>query len=198
MIKKALLLPLLAIVLVSCGQANSSKPAQGGQSEAVAPASASIVYVNIDSLVQGYQMYKDLNAEFVKKAEGIQKEFDRRGAAFQKNATSYQQKMQNGLLTRMDAAKEEEKLQQQQQQLLQYRDEVVAGISEEEAVMINKIKFAIQEYINKYNAEKKYDLIISTSMATGIVLAGNPSLDITADVLKGLNAEYVPAAPAKK
>ena len=50
---------------------------------------------------------------------------------------------------------------------------------------------AVQTYLNEYNKTHNYALILTTSATTNTVIVGNPSLDITNDVLKGLNAEYI-------
>ena len=65
--------------------------------------------------------------------------------------------------------------------------------------MNNKINDAINTFIQKYRVEKGYAMILVTQSdipndgATTLeapVLAADPSLDITRDVLDGLNAEY--------
>ena len=59
------------------------------------------------------------------------------------------------------------------------------------------INDAINTFIQKYNEEKHYSMILATtSGAQGGLLsvpvtAGDPALDITNDLLKGLNEEYV-------
>jgi outer membrane protein len=59
-------------------------------------------------------------------------------------------------------------------------------LAEEEAVMMRRVMDAIQTYITKYNQDKGYALILSVP-----VLAGDPSLNITQDILAGLNEEYI-------
>ena len=66
-----------------------------------------------------------------------------------------------------------------------------AEIQEEQTVMFNKVMDAIQTYVKKYNQEKKFALILTTTDATTTVLDGDPNLDITADIIEGLNNEYV-------
>ena len=56
-------------------------------------------------------------------------------------------------------------------------------------LMMNKISDAIMQYVKKYNAEKKYSMIISTQGANTVLIA-DPALNITDDLLKGLNEEY--------
>ena len=58
-------------------------------------------------------------------------------------------------------------------------------IQEEQQVMLNQIADAINQFILKYNEEKKYSMIL-----TGVFL-GDPALDITNDIIEGLNEEYI-------
>lgn len=55
-----------------------------------------------------------------------------------------------------------------------------------------RLNDSIMNFIKDYNAVKKYDAIISSTSA----LYYNPSLDITAEIIEGLNARYKDA-PAK-
>lgn len=151
-----------------------------------------IVYVNIDSVAINYKMYKDLIKEFTVKAEKAQKELEGRATTFQKELQSFENEVKNGLITRTGAMEKEQQLQVKQQEIMQYREQVLGKLSEEETVMTNKIRYNIQQFIEKFNDEAKYDMIISTSSASGTVLTANPNLDITLDILNGLNAEYVP------
>ena len=48
----------------------------------------------------------------------------------------------------------------------------------------------MQTYLTEYNKTHNYALILTTSAASSTVIVGNPSLDITNDVLIGLNEEY--------
>ena len=64
-------------------------------------------------------------------------------------------------------------------------------------VMNNQIADAIKTYIQKYNEEKKFAMIL-TCQAGQPVLVADPSLDITNEVLAGLNAEYVKTKNSKK
>ena len=71
--------------------------------------------------------------------------------------------------------------------------------NEELFVMNNTINDAIATFIAKYNQEKKFAMILlsqgdipndgATTLGNPVV-AADPSLDITNDVLAGLNAEY--------
>jgi outer membrane protein len=64
-------------------------------------------------------------------------------------------------------------------------------LAEEESVMINQVMNAIQSYIKEYNKIHNHSLILTTTVATNNVIDGESSLNITNDIIKGLNQEYV-------
>jgi len=67
-------------------------------------------------------------------------------------------------------------------------------------VMMNQIANAIAEYVVEYNATHQYALILTTagSVLSTPVVAGDPSLDITEDLLTGLNAAYIKTKESAK
>ena len=56
--------------------------------------------------------------------------------------------------------------------------------------MMNQLGDAIQTFLQKYNEEKQYSMIL-TNQGGAPVITADPALDITEDVLAGLNAEYI-------
>ena len=56
--------------------------------------------------------------------------------------------------------------------------------------MMNQLGDAIKTYLDKYNAEKQYAMIL-TNTGGAPVIAADAALDITEDVLAGLNEEYI-------
>ena len=65
---------------------------------------------------------------------------------------------------------------------------------------MNQIANAIAEYVEAYNAEKGFSMIIATggNILSTPVVTGDPRLDITEDLLAGLNAEYIKTKDAAK
>lgn len=178
-----------AFVSVSCNNSNNSTEAKTSNVEPAAP--GSIVYIQIDSLVNGYDMFNDEKSALEAEVQTIQDDLQKQGNAFQKSVADFENKVNKGLLTRSQAEQQQAALQERQQQLQNLNQEKAIEVQEKEAVMLNKVMDKIQTYLNEYNESHNYALIISTSAASNTVLVGNPSLDITNDVLAGLNAEYV-------
>ncbi|MCC8061671.1 MAG: OmpH family outer membrane protein, partial [Rikenellaceae bacterium] len=186
------------LTMLSCGSkatsaADGANAADSAKTAAAAAANieynGQIVYVQIDSLIRGYGMAIDLQAAFASKSDKAQNELTAKGRSLEREMRDYQEKAQKGLITRFQAQDIETGLQKKQQSVLEYRDRMMQELGEEEAVMMNKISDAIMQYVKKYNAEKKYSMIISTQGANTVLIA-DPSLNITDDLLKGLNEEY--------
>ena len=84
-----------------------------------------------------------------------------------------------------------------EQELYQFRDELRMQFSEEEQVMLRRIQHSITDFLKVYNQNKGYQVIMSGTFG-GPLLYGHPAIDITKDVLVGLNIEYQKSRPAKK
>ncbi len=195
-----------AFLLVSCAGQKTTE--QGEQTDTAVPqASAvtsapdgSIVYVNLDSLTQNYLMTKDLTAELEEKMKKLDAELTNKQKKFQSNVTDFQNKAQKGLETRAKLAEMEQQLGADQQALVQLSESYRMQMAEEQAVTQRKIIQAIMDYLKIYNKDKGYKYILGDTFDAKILYA-DPSLDITASVLEGINAKYKtehPAAPAKK
>jgi outer membrane protein len=181
-------------VLYFCGGSSKGYTNQTvavGDSSSTIAAEGSIVYVQIDTLVNRYDMFHDLRAEFEQKAKVADDDLTKRGRSFEREAKDFQEKVQKGLITRSQAEELQMRLQQKQQDLQQYAEKLRADLAEEEAVMLRRIYDAVITYLNVYNKTHNYSLILSSSGSTNVVMQSHPSLNITHDVLKGLNETYI-------
>ena len=179
---------------------NNAAPVAATDTQADTTAAAgSIVFFNIDKVVENYDMANDLRSVVETKVSGIQSEIDRRGNKLQKDANDFQNKMDKGLLTTSVANAQYQKLQQQQNEYQQYVVRKQQEMQEEQQVMLNQIMNAIAEYVQAYNAEKQYALVLTTSgdILPAPVVTGSAALDITDEILAGLNAEYVKTKAAE-
>jgi len=185
---------------VSCNQNQAAAPEAAAASEDSTAVAGSIVFFNMDKVMEGYDMANDLNSVFETKTSGIQAEIDRRGKKLEKDMTDFQNKVDKGLLTTSVAQAQYQKIQQQQQDYQQYVVRKQQEMAEEQQVMMNQIANAISEFVQEYNAEHQYALILATAgpILSTPVVTGDPKLDITEDLLAGLNAAYIKTKEATK
>ena len=190
------IIALVAAILVGILQLTSGKgkaavvSAEGTESVA---AKGAVVYFNLDRVLNEYDMANDLSSVVETKVQSIQQEITRRGNNLQKKANDFQEKIDKGLITRSVAEVQAQKLQQEQNDFNTYAAQKQQEIAEEQQVMMNQIGDAIKKFIDKFNEEKQFALILSCQgdVLPAPVVTGDASLDITDAVIAGLNEEYV-------
>ena len=182
-------LAVAALLLSGC---NTTPAAPAEASEACAQKGA-IVYFDLDKVLEEYDMANDLRSALESKVSSISEEVNRRQSRLEKDINDFQSKIDKGLLTRSVAEVQGQKLQEQQANFQQYAAQKQQEIAEEQQVVLNQIADAIHTYLETYNAEKQYAMIITTQggILPAPVAVADPSLNITDDLLAGLNDAYV-------
>ena len=183
-------------ILLFTKDGKSAAPAAEGEATEITASKGDIVYVDLDRILSEYDMANDLRSVVETKVQNIQAEVTRRGKKLETDVKAFQEKIDKGLLTRTNAEIQGQKLQQQEIDFNNYAAQKQQEINEEQMVMMNQLGDAIQTYITKYNEEKQYAMIFTNSGGAPIITA-NPALDITDDVLAGLNEEYIKTKNAK-
>ncbi len=172
----------------------TSKPGASNTNEMPAgdtSLSGGIVYVQIDSLINHYDMFNDLRSEFESKAQTIQSDLNKRGRTLENDVKDFQTKVQKGLITRSQAEAQQQQLAMREQELQGFIRQKQEEMSEEEQVLYRRVFDALQSYINIMNEEKQYSLILSTNGSSNTVLQGNQALNITSTVVAAMNDEYI-------
>lgn len=148
-----------------------------------------IAYVNIDTLVMNYNLFIDKNEELTQKRDESQAELQIQSKSFENEVRDFQDKVSKGLITRTKAQQLQQELAQKEQELYAKRDNLAMQLSEEEQVMYRQVLSEVMEYLEEYNTEFNYKYIFSNSFG-GQLLYTDKSLNITDDVLIGLNEAY--------
>ena len=185
------LIGVIAIAIATFTRGNK-KPAAVENADAPA-LQGEIVYFNMDRVLAEYDMANDLRSVFETKANSINQEVTRRQNKFQKDANSFQDKMNKGLMTQSTAQVQYQKLQEQEASFNNYAQQKQQEILEEQQVMLNQISDAIKTFVDDYNAEMGYAMIIASQgdiLPTPVVTVDS-LLDITDALIEGLNAAYV-------
>ncbi len=179
------------IQLTSDGSAK--KKASTGETVEQTAKPGAIVWYDLDRVLNEYDMANDLRSVVETKMQSIQEEINRRGNKLQNDANKFQSDLNKGLLVRSVAEQRNQKLIQQQNNFNTYAAQKEQEMAEEQQVMMNQIADAIKTFIDKYNEEHKFAMIIATqgSILPSPVACGDPDLDITDALLEGLNSEYV-------
>ncbi|MCQ2146922.1 MAG: OmpH family outer membrane protein [Bacteroidales bacterium] len=195
----AALTAMISFGAVSCTN-TATAPAAAESTETTANLKGAIVFFNLDRVLNEYDMANDRRSEVEAKVKGISDEVNRRGNKLQKDVDTFAEKYQKGLLTSSVAEAQNQKLQQQQAEFQNYALQKEQEINEEQQVMLNQIADAIKTYLDSFQAEKGFAMILTTQgdILPQPVAVGDASLDVTDQIIAGLNAEYVKTKNSNK
>lgn len=178
------------IQFTSGNKTNAAAPAEGVETTAQ---KGSIVYFNLDRVLNEYDMANELRSAVESKINSINQEVNRRGNKLQGEVNDFQEKINKGLITRSVAEIQGEQLGKKQQDFQNYAAQKQQEINEEQSVMMNQIGDAIKKFVDRFTAEKQYAMVIATQgdILPAPIVSGDASLDVTDAILGGLNDEYV-------
>ena len=193
---------LLVSGLISCDKTTNKGTATASTATTKTEAVMKTVYVNTDSLLTGYQFYKDAQKEFENKGYRLQVDLGQREKALQGELQAIQQRAQT--MTQAELQGADMMLKKKGSELQQYSQQRQGLLQNEQAKKMQELYANIREYVKKHNAENKFEFVLGYTTAGGGILYADPSADRTKEIVEGLNKEYAeikkptPAAPAKK
>ena len=187
-----LLLSLFALTATSCGGSTSSDPAAGAPAQAATADGATssalnIRYIDSDSLMAHYNLAKDFQEASMRAVSKIESARQAKAGEIQKFAAAIEQKARsNGYLSEASYNADMQKLQKMQQDAENYLANLSRNTENELGQQQLQLNDSFENFVQVYNVSKGYDAILFK--AAGIYF--NPSLDITRDIIDGLNARY--------
>ncbi len=177
---------VIAAAVISCGK--EQPKTNTSVTTSTTNKSEAIVYVNSDSLLNNYEYFKDVKNVFQEKSKKAQSDLTAKGTAFQKEVAQYQQNAAN--LSADQRTSTEERLARKQQELAAYNQNAGNALANEEAVENEKLYNKVSEFLKGYAKTKGYKMVLTYSKANPTVLFADESLDVTKEVLAGLNDAY--------
>jgi outer membrane protein len=173
---------------------NTGKPGSVGMSAQSGPAPAGrLAYVNVDSLEAHYEYLKTKKDEFGKRQSAMEAELQRSGQQLQNQAAAFQQKVQAGGMSQTEGEAQQRKLYQMQQSLETRRQALTEQFLKEQDAFNKEIHDRLDKFLEEYNKDKHYDFILSYTQGSNIMYA-DKRLDITRDVIKGMNETAINSA----
>lgn len=151
------------------------------------PSGLSIAYVNSDSLLTNYDFFKDLEKKFMEKRDKLNAEYQNRAEGLQREIGNFQNTAGNMTISQARAV--EEDLRKKQQNLMMYQEQLGQQLMQEEAGMNADLYDKVSGYLQEYGKNKNLQIVLTYTKGSGVLYA-NDSLDITKEVIVGLNEAY--------
>jgi outer membrane protein len=174
---------MLFLHLKNTGSATSSSSVKPDTAKAL-----KLAYVDLDSIQEKYVFYKEKMQEFEKKKESADRDLNN---AFQKIEAEKNAFAQRGnSITQAEYENFQRAYQGKMQNLEQQKQMLENNIAAEGSKTMEDLKKRINDFLVEYNKKQSYSYIFSYSAALNILFYKDPALDITDEVVAGLNAAY--------
>ena len=153
------------------------------------PKNVSFAFINADTVFVHYEFAKKAKAAGEGRVANYQKSYQQQAEAFQKEYTEYVEKAGKGAYTREQGEQIEAGLQKK-------KDDIMAMEQNQDKIMREldnstiEVQTKVYDYLKRFNKEHGYYCTLAFTLTGGGVLGVTEELDVTKQVLEGLNAEY--------
>lgn len=151
-----------------------------------------VAYVKVGELLDKYQGMVDARAQYQLKEKTWKANVDTLGQELEQMVKDYERK--SGSMSARERQLTEQLLETKQNEFLRFRDAMQQKAREEDTKMTEAVVNKVNAYLKEYGEDAGYDLILGATSG-GNILYGIDGIDITQDVLKGLNATYTAPQP---
>lgn len=153
-----------------------------------ATSSLKVAYVNIDTLYEKYEWFKQQKAALEKKLTNADNSLSSRENAFMQKVQQFQQKVESGNVAAVELQKEQEQLSSEEQSLQKERMRLAKNLEEETKGANEQLQKSLEEKLKHLRSQIGYDYVMGYQKGMPNILLANDSLDITRQVLQLLNA----------
>lgn len=153
----------------------------------IAVSGLKIAFIDVDSLLANYAFYQDLAEEIMRKQENYTLVLTEERNKIESEIEDYNKKLQHNVFSSQErATSEANRIGRRQQALEDKAKKYSQELDDDGKANSQKISETVDNFIREYNKTHGYNLIISRAS----LLYADESLNITAEVLDGLNAAY--------
>ena len=194
--KKLLLFIAAAITLASCNQSATQNESATSESACCNTkiedgCRLPIAVVNVDSLLNNYDLALEENERLMRKQEDITLDLNQRARSLENEMIDFQKKLENqAFLSRERAEAEQRRLMKKEQDLQLLGQEKQSELLQDNQQVGIRVQDSINSAIRTLNANGKYHLVITTSALNNNVLFVAPEYDITEEAIELLNERY--------
>lgn len=154
-----------------------------------------IAYVDLDSIQEKYDYYREKMNEFEKKKENADRDLN---SSFQRIENERVAFVQRGnAITQVEAEAFQRDYARKMQNLEQQKANMERQIQEEGIKTMEDLKKKINNFLTDYNKTRNFSYIFSYSSSINMLFYKDTTYNITNEVVAGLNEAYKQSKPAK-
>jgi outer membrane protein len=156
--------------------------------DSVALANARIAYFHMDSVQTRFELIQEKDARFKKEGQRLESNLQNEMAKAQARYEELMKKDQS-YSTQAEVRQDEAELQGLMGKIQQMQQRSEQQLMVLEAEMLNEITAELKGFLEEYNKQAGFDYIFSIQNG-GQIWVGNQGLNVTDDMVQGLNARH--------
>lgn len=184
---------ILSVAVIAAASACSDKAAGTAETATAATADTeaapavvtNIRYIDADSVMREYKLAQQLLEEQQREVNRLQQWHESKQRELQNMANNIGQKQQNNIyLSQASMDADVQSFQKKGQEAENYLNTQQQRLAQADLAIRARLSDSINNFVRDYNATRGYDAILLRE--AGVYF--NPALDITAEIIEGLNA----------
>ncbi len=186
--KTSLIVSIVSIIIAIVAIIFALTNKKTGNQQSSAPVNSSdlkIAYVNVDTLLNHYDLYNNLMINYYNKQNSYERQLQSKLTALQRQAMTLQDQYQKGLITTVTYQQKMQSLQQEQQKVQQWYQEKSQELAQDQQIIMNRVTDSVISTINQFNKDGKYHLILNKAA----LLYGTPAMNITDTLITLMNSK---------
>jgi outer membrane protein len=184
-----LLLAVAVLFYLHFSSSKKTEPVKQASSEnnvSVPAGDFRIAYFEMDSINNSFVMVKDVKTELGKEEERINGELTRLQKSYNDKITQYQSQAKT--MSSVESEQANRDILQLQDKIRNTKQTMDQRFQDLYMRKMQDVKTKVEEYLKEYNKGKGYTYILAYE--PGFIFYRDSTYNITADLLKGLNAQY--------
>ena len=177
-------LVLYYLFFFSDSKKSGSNSVKGSNTKIGSENTSRFAYVDFDTIKEKYLLFKQKNDDLELQINKIGAEFE---PSFKKLEEEREYFLKKGESVTDSEAQQFQQLQVRYQQLSETRESKIIDIQNK---AIEEILAKINAYLNEYNKQKQFQFIFSVQAGLPIFLYKDSALNITNEVVEGLNTSF--------
>lgn len=146
-----------------------------------------IAYIHSDTVLKYYDYTKEIKERFEAKGKKLDSDLQNRAKALENEIGAYQRNVSNMTIGQAKAV--EEDLGKKQQNLAVYQRSLEQELALDQAKVNEELYGNITSFLKKYGEENGLEVVLKFNRESDVLFT-SPALDISQDVIKGLNEAY--------
>lgn len=170
----------------SNNKAPQTRVASSNKADVVPSGDCKIAYFDMDSINNSFSLIKQVKAELSREEEKINSELTRLQKTYNDRITHYQGQSQT--MSQVESEKANRDILQLQDKIRSTKQDMEQRYQNLYMRKMQDVKSKVEDYLKEYNKDKGYAYILAYE--PGFIFYRDTALNITSDLVKGLNEKY--------